>query len=211
MEKKERGFWWSGKTLRLLGFSIPMIAVLAAAVIFAVVAGGLLRAVMAREGKKEIVTVSALEKIVNVSELSTFTAVYNGIAQVMDEKKTDDVDYYVSYEATVNAGINFEKIAFQIDNEAKTIRIGLPEVHITKLNVDIASLDYIFYDEKKNASSVTEEAYKACEDDVQNESEKADAILRLAKENAETIVRALVEPFVEQLDAAYTLDIDWEE
>lgn len=77
--------------------------------------------------------------------------------------------------------------------------------------MDIASLDYIFYDEKKNASSVTEEAYKACEDDVQNESEKADAILRLAKENAETIVRALVEPFVEQLDAAYTLDIDWEE
>lgn len=64
-----------------------MIAVLAAAVIFAVVVGGLLRAVMAREGKKEIVTVSALEKIVNVSELSTFTAVYNGIAQVMDEKK----------------------------------------------------------------------------------------------------------------------------
>ena len=46
---------------------------------------------------------------------------------------------------------------------------------------------------------------------MQNESEKADAILRLAKENAETIVRALVEPFVEQLDAAYTLDIDWEE
>lgn len=211
MEKKERSFWWSGKTLRLLGFSIPMIAVLTAAVIFAVVVGGLLRAVMTREGRKEIITESALEKIVNVSELSTFTAVYKGIAQVNDEKKTDKVGYYVSYDATVNAGINFEKIAFQIDNEAKTIHIDLPEVQITKMNVDIASLDYIFYDEKKNASSVTEEAYKACEADVQNESEKADAILRLAKENAETIVRALVEPFVEQVDAAYTLDIDWEE
>ena len=34
--------------------------------------------------------------------------------------------------------------------------------------------------------------------------------IELAKQNAENIVRALIEPFMEQLDSAYTLDIDWE-
>ena len=32
--------------------------------------------------KAEVVTVSTLQKIINVSQLSTFTAVYNGIAKV---------------------------------------------------------------------------------------------------------------------------------
>ena len=32
--------------------------------------------------RAEVITVSTLEKIIEVSELSTFTAVYNGIAQV---------------------------------------------------------------------------------------------------------------------------------
>ena len=42
--------------------------------------------------KQEIITVSTLQKIVNVSELSTFTAVYNGIAQVENEKDAEKID-----------------------------------------------------------------------------------------------------------------------
>ena len=38
--------------------------------------------------KPEYVTYSVLENIVNVSELSTFEAVYNGVAQVANEKNT---------------------------------------------------------------------------------------------------------------------------
>ena len=33
------------------------------------------------EAEPEVVTISTLERIVDVSELSTFTAVYNGVAQ----------------------------------------------------------------------------------------------------------------------------------
>ena len=76
--------------------------------------------------------------------------------------------------------------------------------------MDITSLDYIFINDKKNGSSISQEAYKACEEDAQSESEKEEAIFELAKQNAENIVRALIEPFMEQLDSAYTLDIDWE-
>lgn len=210
MEKKAKGSFLKGKSLRLLGFSVPIMGFLAAAIVLVILAAGVLHTAMNRGTKREVITVSTLEKIVHVSELSTFTAVYNGIAEVADEEKSDKIEYYVSYDAKVNAGIDFEKIAFEIDSEAKIIHVNLPKVHISKVNVDITSLDYIFINDKKNGSSISQEAYKACEKDAQSESEKEEAIFELAKQNAENIVRALIEPFMEQLDSAYTLDIDWE-
>lgn len=111
----------------------------------------------------EIVTVSTLQEIINVSELSTFTAVYNGIAQVMNADDPELVDYYVSYEAKVNAGIDFEDIDIDVDEDAFTVHITVPPVTLTDVNVDISSLDFIFYNEKANTSTVTEEAFKACE------------------------------------------------
>lgn len=40
----------------------------------------------------EVITVQTLEKIINVSELSTFTAVYNGVAEVKNEKTPDKIE-----------------------------------------------------------------------------------------------------------------------
>lgn len=161
-----------------------------------------------QDDKKDVITVLTLEKIIKVSELSTFTAVYNGIAQVMNEEKTDEIDYYVSYEAKVNAGIDFDKITISIDDREKTINITLPEVYITDINVDIASLDYIFLNDKANVSTSSQRAFKACEADVRTESEQQKAIFELATQNAKNILTALTRPIIEQLDAAYTLEIE---
>ena len=158
--------------------------------------------------KKDIITVSTLERIINVSELSTLKAVYNGIAQVMNKEDPEKIDYYVSYEATVNAGIDFEKVTVSVDNTEKFVRITIPEVYITEINVDIASLDYIFMNDSANTSSVSQEAFKACEEDVKNESEQQKTIFELAKQNAENILTALIRPFIEQLNTEYTLIIE---
>ena len=149
------------------------------------------------EERAEVINVSTLEKLIQVSELSTFTAEYNGIAEVPNEKKPDEIDYYVSYEARVNAGIDFEAIEISVNGSEKTIKIDIPEVYITEINVDIASLDYIFFNNKANASSVTQEAFKACEADVRRESEQQAAIYTLAEQNAINILTALVDPRVE--------------
>ena len=61
------------------------------------------------KSKSEIITTSTLEKIINVNDLSTYESMYNGVTQVMNEKKPDKVDYYVSYKAKVKAGIDFKK------------------------------------------------------------------------------------------------------
>lgn len=156
----------------------------------------------------EVITVSTLEKIINVKELSTFTAVYNGIASVGDTENDEQPDYYVSYEARVKAGIVMDDVQIAVDNNNKVITVTLPKVEITEINVDISSLDFIFYNLKANTSSVTQEAYKACEDDAKEEVETQEAILTLAKQNAVNIIKALTSPIVEQLDAEYQLVIE---
>lgn len=158
--------------------------------------------------KKEVITVSTLEKIINVSELSALTAVYNGVAQVMNEEAPDEVDYYVSYEAKVNAGIDFEKVGISVDDTEMLVKITIPDIYITEINVDIASLDYIFINDSANTSSVSKEAFKACEDDVKNESEKQETIFELARQNAKNILTALTRPFIEQTGEGYTLIIE---
>lgn len=161
-----------------------------------------------QENNREVLTTTTLKEIINVSELSTFTATYNGVAQVMNKEKPDQIDYYVSYEATVMAGIDFDKVIPEIRDEEKVIRIPMPPVYITNVDVDIDSLDYIFLNSKANAVSVSQEAYKACVADAQNESEQQEAILDLATQNAKNSLTALTRPIIEQLYADYTLEIE---
>ena len=161
-----------------------------------------------RESKLEIISKSTLEKVINVSDLSTFEAIYNGIAVVTNEEKPENIDYYVSYEAKVKAGIDFEKVNLEVNEDEKIITVTLPEVKITDVNVDIASLDYIFMNKRANTETVSAQAYKKCIDDVTKESNSTTEIYELAKQNARNIVEALIKPFVEQLDDKYELKIN---
>lgn len=188
---------WPSK-LPLLAALVVLIALIAAAVMFRL--GG------SRENEAEITVVSTLEKIVNVSDLSTFTAVYNGIAEVTDEKHPDKVDYYVSYEAQVEAGIDFADL--EISLKDGVITVDLPDVKINNISVDISSLDFLFFDNGANTLAVSEQAYKACEEDARRESENQDAILELAQQNAENVVKALVKPIVDQMDEGYELVVE---
>lgn len=159
------------------------------------------------EPKEEIITKASLEKIIDISELSSFEAVHNGVAVVMNEKKQEKVDYYVSYEAKVKAGIDFDQIVIAVDNENKIINIDIPEVRITEVVVESGSMEYIFVNDKANTETVSQQAYKACLADVEKESEEAEAIKELAEQNARNVIEALVKPFVMQLDVEYTIEV----
>lgn len=183
----------------------PVLAViLLAIIIFAFVLIGS----SSRKSEPSIVSSSTLEKIINVSDLSTFEAIYNGVAKVMNEDNNQDVDYYVSYNAKVKAGIDFEQVDISVDDEEKVISVKLPEIKITDITVDIESLDYIFINASANTSTVSEKAYKKCIEDVTTESKREEAIYDLAKQNAHNIVQALISPFVNSLDTEYKLEID---
>lgn len=187
----------------------PQVLVAAVVILVAIAAVAVLLQTSGREEPQpQVFNKSTLERIINVSELSTFTAVYNGIARVANEKKPEKIDYYVSYEATVNAGIDFQKVEISMDEEQKTITLKVPEAHITNQSVEMSSLDFIFLNQKADKSGVTEAAYKACEEDVRQESEQQTAICELAKQNAENVLKALTKPIVDQLGDGYQLVIE---
>lgn len=151
---------------------------------------------------------ATLQEVVYMSKLSTFSSVYNGVAEVKNEKKPDKTDYYVSYEAEVKAGFDFKEIDITVDDTTKTVKIKIPETYEINVNVDITSLAFIFLNDKANTSAVTEQAFKACKADAQRESEQQGAICALAKKNAENVLKALTNPIIEQLYPEYELGID---
>lgn len=163
--------------------------------------------VKTKEGKADIISTSTLEKIVNVSDLSTFQAVYNGITTVYNEEDAEKVDFHVSYEAIISAGIDFEQVDIEVNEDEKKVMVTIPEVNITDINVDITTLDYIFENSKANVSTVSERAYKAAEADAKTETEKEEAIFELAEKNAQNILTALLNPFIQDFDSTYTLEI----
>ena len=158
--------------------------------------------------KTNVVSTPTIQKIVSVNELSTFTAIYNGVTQVMNPSKPEKTDYYVSYDAKVNAGIDIKKIEITLDEDRKIIHIQLPDVYITDINVNASSLDFIFMNDDLNTNTVVAQAYKLCEEDVREESALQGEIKNLARQNAVNIMTALTKPFIEQLDDDYTLVIE---
>lgn len=159
------------------------------------------------EPRKEVITEVMLQEVIDVSELSTFEAVYNGVAKVYNKQKPIEIDYYVSYCSKIKAGIDFENVDISVDNDEKKITATLPEVTITDVTVDITTLDYIFQNAAANNSSVAEEAYKACIEDATVESRRQRDIYTFAQQNAENVIKALITPFVSQIDDEYTLEI----
>ncbi|ONI45838.1 hypothetical protein AN641_03055 [Candidatus Epulonipiscioides gigas] len=180
------------------------------------------------EVEDEILTTSTLKHILNVNKtLATFKSVHNYVATIKSTKdgfwaevfgQTDEeiVDYHVKYSATTKIGIDFEQINIElvedIHNQKKFL-LTLPKLEVLSTNIDITSLDFIFENPATETEKVSIEAYKACIKDFEEELNKEDVnnqIYKLAKENTVNIIMALINPFFDQLNKNYTLDINWE-
>ncbi len=98
------------KHLKLVSFILVLVFV-----VFALAAA--LHSHSDQRHQKERLTTASLEKIVEVSELSTYDAVYNGIVEVRNKENADQIDYYVSYESKVKAGINLADVQESVDNK----------------------------------------------------------------------------------------------
>ena len=104
-------------------------------------------AIIGEEGTVTTISKASLEKVFEISELSTVDYSYNAVARAYEEDGATP-KYYVAYEGTVTAGIDFSKIVIDIDEDTKIITITLPESEIQNTTVDFGSMDYIF--ENKN-------------------------------------------------------------
>ncbi len=159
------------------------------------------------EKQPVIVNTSSLKEVIEVSKLSTFEMIYNGVAEVHNADNPDKTDFYVSYKSRVRFGFDFSKIGITSDDEAKTITVTLPGIDTPEVNVDIESLEFIFVNKKSDTPTVAQRAYGACIDDAEHEV-KSDTIGKgLAKTSAEKAVRALLKPIIEQQYPEYEMVI----
>ncbi len=159
-----------------------------------------------------ILTSSQLEEVLQIDDLSVCAITYNGVAEVPQKNHPTKVAYYVSYEAEVKASINMADIDVQIDEnvaegQTKKIVVTLPQLQVKQINVDMASLDYMFVKKSANTADVSEEAYAACIADAGSECRENDMFLQMAKENCENTVKALLMPIIENQDETYELVI----
>lgn len=163
-----------------------------------------------KPGKQETVTVSTLEKVVKTSTLSTYETVYNGVSVVMNEQNPDKVDYYVAYESTVKAGLDFNKIEITKNEEEKEIVIKLPQIALQEPNVRIENQDIIVVNKRLSQDALSAKAFQKSIDDVKEEARNQKAIYEFAKQNAEKLLNGLITPFVDQMDDEYNIVFKWE-
>ncbi len=149
----------------------------------------------------------SLERMVEIGELQTADYIHNSIAMSYDEK--GKVKYYVAYKGRVTAGIDFDQIEFNVDNENKKITCAIPRAEIIDIVVDLTSLDFIFTSNKYNNENVNQEAYPLCQQDLKEKIQNEDAILQEADKSAEVIVKALIAPLIES--KGYEVEYEYKE
>lgn len=159
-----------------------------------------------QEGNVSTISKSSLEKVIEINELSTVDYTYNAIVKVYDEDG-ETIKYYVAYEGIVTAGIDFEKINIEVNEEKKLVTITLPEVEIHDVNVNMGTMEYIFVKDKYETETVSQEAYKASKQDLEKRVNEETELHEMAKENAIASVKALFTPWIEQIDEEYTIEV----
>ena len=150
--------------------------------------------------KTTYISSSELEKVVNISELSTARVRYNGIADITNDK--GKIKYHVYYEATVTGNVDMSEISFEVDNKERTVRPILPEVNFDKPVVDGESYDFL----PKDANVNMKDVIKSCKNDVREEVKANKEIYQLAENNLRQVVTGLIKPILD----AQNYEIIWD-
>lgn len=112
-----------------------------------------------------------------------------------------NTSFVYSFDGTITAGIDFEKVEVEKDDDKKTVTVKLPEVEIMSAEVDPESR--VIYEEKNNILNPIdlESVLVSFEDMIKDEKEKAveRGVLDKAADNA----KILVENF---LKSTFTLE-----
>ena len=174
------------------------IVVAVAAVILGIVGAGLFNTYF---NKGTYVSSATLQKVVNVSDLSTAKFIYNGIAEKSDDN--GNTVYHIAYDATVNAGISMQDITFDVDDAKKTVTPILPTITIDNPVIDESSLEYL----PENPNADLKEVITICKADALSEAQQNSQIYSTARENLKMTVEVLIKPLLDS--EGYT--IDWKE
>ena len=181
--------------MRILAF-IPSVLLVA---IF--VYGGKRLVSMIQKPQTHTVSAAELLSVINTDELSTAEYIYNGIAEVYNESKPEEIDYYASYHSRVKVGVNAELIKIEsIDNENKEITILLPPVGVVgEPIIDEKALSCMRPGVITSFSPSDQDIFKAirrCKEDAAEEASNTPELYTTAIENLHATIEALLTPLI---------------
>ena len=158
-----------------------------------------------QERKFAITAQSSLEKIIEISELSTIEYTYNAIATKYkdDVKDENNIEYYVSYEGVVTVGIDFNEIKIEPNEKEKKITITLPEVEDHDIRVNMGTMEYIYVENTNEKDRISQEAYLLCKNDLKDRISKEENLDKNARENAISAVEALFKPWSDRYEIEF--------
>ena len=137
-------------------------------------------------------TSSTLTKAIDISDLSTAEFKYRGIAEVYHNEKRTSVRCRICYSAAVKAGIDMKKVAFEIDQDAKTVTAALPEIEIKVNLIDENSMSVL----PSDADVSIPEMLKYGKEDAEREAMESGELKKAARENLESVIRGLLLPIL---------------
>ena len=153
------------------------------------------------EEETKYLSSAELEKIVNVSKLSTAEYVYNGIAEIANDE--GEITQRIKYDATVRAGIDMEEVSFDIDNDAMTVTPVLPDITIDDPELDVSSFDYMPSDPDMELPAIISVASQ----DALSEVESSGGIYQTAEANLRSAIKALTLPIISK----YGYELTWDD
>ena len=153
-------------------------------------------AIVGKEGETHVVNECVLKEVVTQSKLYTFEYPYNGYVGKIDED--GDKQYYVCYKGSVKAYIEADKIEFTVDDENSKITIKVPEVKVEDPIVEYGSMKFMYFEADENEKNLSQEAFDLANEDLKEQINNDKTFKEAANNSAETTVRALIDPWINQ-------------
>ena len=139
-----------------------------------------------------IITSSTLKNSTDIAELSTAEFKYEGIASVYEDAERTRERCKVCYSAVVEAGIDMNKVDYEIDHENKTVIAKLPDIELKVNILDNEPMAFL----PSGVDVKPDLILKYSKEDVVREANESNELRAVAQENVESVFRALLFPIL---------------
>ena len=133
---------------------------------------------------------SLLANVTDIAELSTAEFKYRGIAEIYSDENRKKIQCQICYNAVVKAGIDMEKIDFDVDQESKVITITLPEIDLEVSIDDEQPMVLLPSDTVIELDTMR----KYSKEDAENEAKNSAELISTAKDNLKATIEGLLSP-----------------
>lgn len=165
-----------------------------------------------KKGSIKIKVKSTLESLVEKSNLETVNITYNVIAkECKNENNCDkssnkirDFKYVVSCQGTITAGIDFNEVDIEVDEENKKVLVTIPDATI-KGDPNIGSINFLNGDEL--GADELPNAMKLCQTTVKEKSEADVKLIPAAKEQARLVLEEFYKQWIKAYDSSYVVEV----